>query len=111
MDEMIQPGYKIILYDGREFKECTVNNISTRYITLKEDPYYQYFYGEKDHTLFIEFESGYSYDTIEYSYAIKGDATEFFKERLKETIEEQEKRVIAAERKLKEYKEMFDFIC
>lgn len=111
MDEMIQPGYKIILYDGREFEECTVSKISDRYITLKEHPYYEYFYGEKDHTLFIEFESGYSYDTIEYYYAIKGDSTEFFKEKLKEAIGEQEKRIDSMAKKLENYKEMLNFIC
>ena len=111
MDEMIQPGYLIILYDGRTFEQCVVDRVYENYITLKEHPYYEYFYGERDHTLFIEFESGYSYDTIEYSYAIKGDASELFKEQLRETIEEQEKRIASMTKKLENYKGILDFIC
>lgn len=108
---MIQPGYKIILYDGRVFEERTVAYVSEKYIMIKEDPYYEYFFGEKDHTLFIEFESGYSYDTIEYSYAIKGSSTELFKEQLEDAIKEQEKRIVSMTKKLENYKEMLDFIC
>lgn len=108
---MIQPGYKIILYDGHVFEECTVARVSENYIMIKEHPYYEYFFGEKDHILFIEFESGYSYDTIEYSYAIKGDSSELFKEQLKEAIGEQEKRIEGIKKKLENYKEMLDFIC
>ena len=111
MDKMIQPGYKIILYDGRVFEERTVAYVSEKYIMIKEDPYYEYFFGEKDHTLFIEFESGYSYDTIEYSYAIKGSSTELFKEQLEDAIKEQEKRIVSMTKKLENYKEMLDFIC
>lgn len=108
---MIQPGYKIILYDGRVFEERTVAYVSEKYIMIKEDPYYEYFFGEKDHTLFIEFESGYSYDTIEYSYAIKGSSTELFKEQLEDAIKEQEKRIVSMTKKLENYKEMLNFIC
>ena len=108
---MIQPGCKIILYDGRVFEECTVAYVSEKYIMIKEDPYYEYFFGEKDHTLFIEFESGYSYDTIEYSYAIKGSSTELFKEQLEDAIKEQEKRIVSMTNKLENYKEMLNFIC
>ena len=97
---MIQPGYKIILYDGRVFDECTVAYVSEKYIMIKEHPYYEYFFGEKDHTLFIEFESGYSYDTIEYYYAIKGSSTELFKEQLEDAIKEQEKRIVSMTKKL-----------
>ena len=111
MDKIIQPGYKIILYDGRAFDECTVSYVSEKYILIKEHPYYEYFFGEKDYTLFIEFESGYSYDTIEYSYAIKGDSTELFKEQLEDAIKEQEKRIVSMTKKLENYKEMLNFIC
>ena len=108
---MIQPGYKIILYDGRVFDECTVAYVSEKYIMIKEHPYYEYFFGEKDHTLFIEFESGDSYDTIEYSCAIKGSSTELFKEQLEDAIKEQEKRIVSMTKKLENYKEMLNFIC
>ena len=108
---MIQPGYKIILYDGRTFDECTVSYVSEKYILIKEHPYYEYFFGEKDHTLFIEFESGYCDDTSEYSDAVKGDSTELFKEQLEDAIKEQEKRIASMTKKLENYKEMLNFIC
>ena len=111
MDKMIQPGYKIILYNGRVFEECTVSYVSKNYIMVKEHPHYEYFFREKDHTLFIEFESGYSYDTTEYSYAIKGDSTELFKEQLRDAIKEQEKKIASMTKELENYKEMLNFIC
>ena len=111
MDKMIQLGDKIILYNGRVFEECTVSYVSKNYIMVKEHPHYEYFFREKDHTLFIEFESGYSYDTTEYSYAIKGSSTELFKEQLKDTIKEQEKKIASMTKELENYKEMLNFIC
>lgn len=45
----LQPAYKIVLFDGETFEECTIDKVYDNYITLKEHNYYSYFFGEREY--------------------------------------------------------------
>ena len=108
--EKLQPAYKVVLFDGESFEECTIDKVYDTYVTLKEHNYYNYFFGEKENTLFIEFESGYSYDTHEYLFAIKGDSTDDFKKLIQDFINKKEQNLKKLTEEIDNLKVMEEFI-
>lgn len=106
----LQPAYKIVLFDGETFEECTIDKVYDNYITLKEHNYYSYFFGERENTLFIELESGYSYDTHNYLFAIKGDSTDEFKNLIHNFINKKEETLKTLTEEIDNLKDMEEFI-
>lgn len=83
----LSKGYKIFLLDDFGFEICTISEVYDNYIILKEHPYQEYFIDKnKKNTIFVEYESGYSYSTHEFEYAIKGDYSENFIRKLENAI-------------------------
>lgn len=106
----LQPAYKIVIFDGETFEECTIDKVYDNYLILKEHNYYSYFFGEKENTLFIEFESGYSYDTHNYLFAIKGDSTDEFKTLIRNFINKKEEKLKKITEEIDNLKVMEEFI-